>query len=835
MFGSKFDFKTYKRNKFDVPLSSICPWEFMADEGIAMIKGHNGALCSAFEFTAPDLGSSSISKINSVSTLFNNAIIRLGEGWTIQFELQRSLTSKYPKGIFKTQCGKILDLAREVSFTELKDHYHNHYYLIFTYELPGEIANKAKSIFYRNKNQKEERPIKEEIKHYKMETQNIVSVIKSIMNIEPLDSDELFTLFARSISFNWKKRHLEKDYDIFLDRIVTDTNLENSVPLKLGDKYIPLVSINAFPSITFPAMFDVLNQAECELRWSTRFICCSKQEAIHRIKKAEDKFHGKRKSIGQLAAESVSGIHVDHIDTSAVAQEEDASQAKIDVTMGNVGFGDYSSCVEVWDENIKLALAKATYISGIITSSGFGCKQENHNSLQAFLSMQPGNIYANQRQLFCSTGNLSHIIPISSIWSGLAENNFMKNICGTSIPHLICGTEFDIPFFLNLNVRDVGHSCILGPTGSGKSTILNLLEAQWDKYKDRQVIIFDSGRSARNLTMCMGGTYIEPGAENNSVSFQPLAEIDNPEQMEWASEFIELLLVEQKIEINAGIRKSIYEAIKLLATKDVSSRTLTSFCQYCDYTNPKTTTNEIVEGIAPYVLGGQYGMLFDSDATSLPITDWTMIEMGKLMELAKGAVAPALFYLFRQCEKMFTGKPTLLVLDEAQNLFENTMLANKLIDWFRRLRKLNVFVIIATQEVAAIMQSKIASTVISQCATKIYLADPEAETRYIKDYYRQFGLSDSEIALIANTGKFTKQRDYFYKSTLGTRQFQLDLDDFQLAILTNSASEHKLLDNIEKKYGKNTGKELCKEILYEKGFGETYEILYKEVENERNQ
>lgn len=825
MFGSEFNFKVYNQNKNQALLSSICPWEFMVADGVCMLKGANGALCSAYEFVAPDLGSSSAAKINQIATMFNNSIIRLGEGWTVQFELRRRLTNKYPSGKFNTKTGAIIDKIREINFQDLKDHYQNRYYIIFTYELPNEMQQKGKSLFFKKSSKKEDKPIAPEIKHFIMETQNVASILKTVMNVERLDSNELFTLFASSISFNWEKRILENDYAIFLDRIISDTNLENSIPLKLGKNYIPIIAINAFPSITFPAIFDVLNKSDCELRWSTRFICTSKVEAIKRIKKAEDKFHGKRKSIGALAAESVSGIHVDKIDSSAVAEEENASEAKIDVTMGAVGFGDYCSNIMVWDEDLKIAEDKASLIMGDISACGFGCKTESVNALQAFLSMQPGNIYANTRQFFVSTGNLSHIIPISSIWSGLSENKFMNTISGSSIPHVICGTDFNIPYFLNLNIGDVGHSCIFGPTGAGKSTILALLEAQWDKYQNRQVFIFDSGRSARNLTMCIGGVYIEPGKEGSNISFQPLSEIDTPEQIQWACEFIELLLNEQKVEVTASIRKSIFSTISLLATKEKEKRTLTSFAQYCDYMNPKTNTNEIVEGISAYCLGGQYGMLFDNEASELPDSDWTMVEMGSLMNLAKGAVAPALFYLFKECEKKFNGKPTLLVLDEAQRLFENEMLAAKLVDWLRRLRKLNVFVVLATQEVNAIMNSSIASTVIEQCPTKIYLANEEAETPFTRENYKQFGLTDSEIHLLANTGIFTKKRDYFYKSSLGTRQFQLDLDDVQLAILTCSADEHKLLDEIEKKYGQNTQQELVKEILEAKGFKEIYTIL----------
>lgn len=810
------NFKFYKRNKAE--LSSLCPWIVMADEGIVKLKGE--ALTCAYEFIAPDIASASLGKINTISNMFNNAMIQLGANWTIQFELQRSQSNFYPGSSFDNFTGYLIDRERELNFTYQKNHYKNRYFLIFTYFLPRQVEAKVKHFVMKSNNTDEDKDFKNlqnEIKNFKMHTHKVASVLGSIMYVKKLNSNELLELIHSSVSLEWHKMVYPEDHHIFIDNVVTDQNLENSMPLKLGKYYIPIVAVNSFPSFTLPAMFDVINKVNCELRWSTRFCCYSKQEAYKIIEGAEKRFHSARKSIGQLVMESTLHTESTRENSAALAEEGDAADAKVELTMGSLGYGDYCSNVMVWDEDIELAEEKAQNVAGLISACGFSTKIESLNALQAFLSMQPGNIYANRRTLFCSTGNVSHIIPISSVWSGLTENNFMKDVCGESHPHVVCDTEFDIPFYLNLNVRDVGHTWISGRTGAGKSTLLALLEAQWLKYPKNQVIIFDKDRSARNLTMCCGGIYIEPGKDE--VSFQPLAEIDTFEGQTWATEFIEILLAEQKVEVTAGMRKAIFEAIKLLSTKDLMSRTLTSFAQYCSYQNPETQNNDIVDGIAPYVLGGQYGNLFDNDNSNITLSSWTMFEMGTLMNMAKGAVAPALDYLFLQCEKKFTGRPTLLVLDEAWLFFKNELFAKKIVEWLKVLRKKNVFVVFATQEIDDASKSEIASTLVSQCVTKIYLADEEALTPMNKEAYRKFGLEDSEINLLS---KLQKKMDYFYKSSMGTRRFQLSLDELQLAILTCNSEEHKLLDKLEEKFGKNTGKELVEEILKAKGIEYKY-------------
>lgn len=76
--------------------------------------------------------------------------------------------------------------------------------------------------------------------------------------------------------------------------------------------------------------------------------------------------------------------------------------------------------------------------------------------------MMPGNVYANIRRPLISTKNFSNIIPLSSAWQGLLHNDFTEETCGSSIPLCTCSTSYGTPFFLNLNVRDVGHTFVFG-------------------------------------------------------------------------------------------------------------------------------------------------------------------------------------------------------------------------------------------------------------------------------------------------------------------------------------------------------------------------------------
>jgi len=78
------------------------------------------------------------------------------------------------------------------------------------------------------------------------------------------------------------------------------------------------------------------------------------------------------------------------------------------------------------------------------------------------------------------------------------------------------------------------------------------------------------------------------------------------------------------------------------------------------------------------------------------------------------------------------------------------------------------------------------------------------------DVYRAFGLSDSEIAIIANGAM---KRDYFYTSPTDRRRFRLDLGPLTLTLI--GAADHVLLDGLLSAHG--SGVPLGTEILRRKG------------------
>jgi len=787
------------------------PWNYITKfhEGVVIHK--DGILQRTFAYRAPDIDSANQFEINVLALRVNDFAKRMGTGWAFHLEAQRFQLQEYPKVNFDTLAPYLIDRERESSFRAAGRHFDSSYYLTFTWKPPSESVKKLISLFVQSgKSATDGMSVKQNVEFFVNETNTVAGLLANDLLLAPLNDEETVTYLHSTISF---RRHpIRFPYNqLLLDRILPDSELNTDFieAMKLGNQYIPIIGVNDFPEDTYPAILDSLNRARLEYRWVTRYICTDKEEGAKESRKKEKYHRGSRKSLLQTFAEATSGEVAKAVNHGASVKEQDSIEAGVEIENDQASLGYLTTSVMVWDMNFKNACNKADLVQTIINSQGFTAKPETYNALEAFKAMMPGNVYSNYRALPVMSYNFSHIVPLSSVWAGFRRNEHAYNITGVDAPHLICSTAEGTPFFLNLNVGDVGHSAVWGPTGAGKSTLLNLLEMQVFKYPGSIVIVFDKGRSCRQPCLASGGRFYEPAGEDaSSVNFQPLRHLETDRDIADAIDFIEACVTVNNYKVIPPMSAAIKAAIELLREKPVPARTITGFLQYVDYMDPTSGKPVFKEMLGDYLInGGKYGKIFDAAASDISLdTRFLAIEMEALMNRGEGCVVPALVYLFNLVEKNFDGRFALLVLDEAWLFLRNETFADKIAEWLKVLRKKNVYVIFATQDVADVAASPLKTTIIQQCLTKIYLADPSASTPFMTDVYRSFGLSDSEISLLNHAHM---KRDYLYTSPAGRRLFQLDLGPLTLALI--GSPDHVLLNDLASRYA--TGEALCAQML----------------------
>ncbi|MGD0679821.1 MAG: conjugal transfer protein TrbE [Polyangiaceae bacterium] len=766
------------------------PWACLIAPGVVLQK--DAIFQKTVAFRGPDLASALDSELVAASARINNALRRLGSGWGLFVEAQRFESSAYPQSKWSHPAAAVVDLERRTAFEQAGTHYESSYYLTFTWRLPPEGSSRAAAFFYDEGGGRgiasERTALSRELRHFEKAVAEIVDILAGVFpEVAALDDDQTLSYLHSTISTH---RHLVRapQVPMYLDALLPDMALTpGDVPL-LGDHFLSTLTISGFPGSTFPGLLDALNHLQTEYRWMTRYLCLGKAEAKSLIEKYRKQWWAKRKGLWTMIKEEASKEEAALIDNAAANKAADADGALQELGDDLVSFGYLTATVTVWDRDLEEVRRKAQRVKETIQSRGFTVRDETLNATEAWLGSLPGHVYANVRRPIVSSMNLAHLMPLSSVWAGDSVNRHLESVCGVGAPHLLCSTTGSTPFRLHLAVGDVGHTLIIGPTGAGKSTLLGMLALGWLKYPGAQVILFDKDRSARAATLAVGGACYEPGSERAAVAFQPLADIEEPAERTWAAGFIATLLSAQGIAVDHAIQSAIDDTLLGLASAPRHERTLTLFASHIG-----SRERRLRDAIRPYTLDGNFGPIFDADRDDLREAPWTMIEMGHLMGMGEGVVIPALEYLFHRVEKQFRGQPTLLIVDEAWLFLSHPVFARRLQGWLKTLRKKNVYVVFATQEVAdATSKPDLLSTILSACHTKIFLPDDEARTPAMTQAYEAVGLSSAEIDILA---KAQKKRDYYYRSVKGRRLFQLGLGPAALAFVgASSEADQRFLD-----------------------------------------
>jgi type IV secretion/conjugal transfer VirB4 family ATPase len=792
-------------------LPDYLPWAGLVSRGVVLQK--DAILQKTIAFRGHDLASSSEVEVVGQAALLNNALRRLGSGWAIFVEAARFEHSEYPHAQWPEPVSALVDFERREAFSRSEAHFESSYYVTLAWKMPNRVSKRFIDLFFGDTEESRGLAMenKRELEYFERVCGDIVNMLRDVfVEVAELDDGETLTYLHSTIS---TQRHpvSAAGTPFYLDALLPDEALTTGNVPMLGEYFLPTCTITGFPGATLPGILDGLNHLQVEYRWATRYICLDKEEAKKELGAYRRQWWSGRKGLWTLLKEEALKEESALVDTGAANKAGDADQALQTLDDGSVSFGHLTSTVTVWDKDLRRAKAKMAAVKRVVQSAGFTVRDETLNSFEAWLGSLPGHVYANVRRPLVHSLNLVHLMPVSAVWAGDAENAHLRKVCGVGTAHVTCSTVGDAAFRLNLAVDDLGHTSVIGPPGSGKSTLLSVLALQWMKYPGAQVVFFDKDRSSRGATLAVGGSYYEPGDEAAALAFQPLSGIDDPNEFAWAVEWICMLLTLQGVRESPELHAAVDEALRGLASdSEVSQRTLTVFAAVLS-----SVHRDFGSALRPYTMVGVHGRIFDADCDGLARSDaaWTTIEMRRLMERGEAAVVPALAYLFHRLEERFDGRPTLLVLDEAWLFMGHEYFRARLRTWLKTLRKRNVYVVFATQELADyVRRSELAATVQSAMATTIYLADPSALEPGVTALYEQFGLSEREIQII---GRAQKKRDYYYRSAKGRRLFSLDLGFAVLALVGSTPADQAALD--ECVADGLTGRDLAEALLRRRG------------------
>ena len=800
--------------------SDLLNWAIGVDDGIVLCK--DGALIGGWHFRGPDLANATPQYQEQVSAIINTALLSLGSDYAIHVDAGRTPSRDYPHAslsAFPDPVSRLIDEERRQQFECAGAHYETIQTIILTYLPPRVNESKVLALMYDDQSThkpnankspvpdpqttKHEAAAEAALRHFKAKLMELEDRLSSVLELQRMQgitfedeqgltrsSDELLSHLRWTMTGEVAPLN-RPSLPLFLDGVLGADELWTGTTPRHGDYYIQCIAIDGFPLDTQAGILMGLAQMPFAYRWCTRFIFQDQEAAATALRGYRRRWAQKVRGIYDqlLNREPTSGSIIDG-DAQAMVTETDGALAQS--SSGLVGYGYYTSLLVLYDRDRQQLEETSRFAKRRIIQHGFAARIETVNTLEAWLGSLPGHIVQNIRRPMLHTLHLANLLPVSSVWTGepYAPCPLYPRL---SPPLLHAATEGSTPYRLNLHVDDVGHSLMFGPTGAGKSTALALIATQFRRYQGAAVYVFDKGNSLECLTRAVGGKHYtitdDPMTDNppsndpltndsmtqhGAPSFAPLSRSDD---LGWQAEWVETLMRLQGHVPTANQRNELSRALKALATS--SRPTLTGL-------QIELQDLRLRDVLQPYTLNGIYGKLLDDQEDQMHLGSWTTWEIGELMHREDRIRIPVLLYLFRCVELAAQGQPSLMILDEAWVMLGNPVFKDKIREWLKTLRKANVAVLLATQSLSDAADSGIMDTLSESCATKIYLANPDADQGDNPRRYAALGLQPPEIQTIKH---MTPKREYYIRSSAGSRRINLSLGKTALMFAGISSKE----------------------------------------------
>lgn len=473
-----------------------------------------------------------------------------------------------------------------------------------------------------------------------------------------------------------------------------------------------IIAIKDYPAQTLPGMFDELYRMPFEMTVTQSFAFVERGEALGRMNLALRRMRS--------------------TDDEAVSLRTELASAKDNVAAGRAGFGEHHGSISIRADTLEELDARVAEVSATLADLGIVAVREDVALEPAFWAQFPANFKYIPRRALVSTANFAGLASLHNFPVGSARGNHW----GDAVT--LFETTAAGPYFFSFHHHDLGNFTIIGPSGSGKTVVLNFLLAQARKFNPR-IVFFDKDRGAELFIRAIGGQYdrLRPGVGSG---LNPLQLDDNAVNRQFLIEWLSLLAGN----VEGDELESIKDAIDANFLQPPKYRRLCHLVELFRG-NRRPRANDLYSRMRPWWGDGERAWLFDNeeDLTDLAAStvgfDMTAILDDPILR------TPALLYFFHRVEERLDGRPSIIVVDEGWKALDDDVFVRRIKDWEKTIRKRNGIVGFATQSAQDALESRIASAIIEQAATQIFMINPKARA---EDYVDGFGLSAHEFELI---------------------------------------------------------------------------------------
>lgn len=490
--------------------------------------------------------------------------------------------------------------------------------------------------------------------------------------------------------------------------------------------------------------------------------------------------------LGRAAATEKFRLRMTQMENSgdrAVSQADALIDASDDLMSNRFVLGDHHFTLAVYGTSMRALRDHMSVARATLADTGMVAAREGAALEAAYWSQLVGNFAWRARPAPITSLNFAAFSPFHTFPAGQVNGNHWDEAIA------LLKTSARSPYFFNFHKGDLGHTLIIGPSGGGKTVLLNFLMAQAEKTGARQIFI-DKDRGAQIFVQASGGTYL---ALHNGIAtgFSPLKALtDCAPDKSFLSVFIRQLVRADGKPISVQEERRIEDGINAVMKLTVSDRSLSALRSMLGMKD----ASGVGARLEKWTSEGSLGWVFDNPDDSMSLdARFIGFDMTDFLDNAD-IRTPVMLYLFHRIDQLLTGERMIICIDEFWKALGDEAFRRFAQDGLKTYRKRNALMVFATQSPADALKSDISHSILEQVATKIMLPNPFGARG---DYVDGFALSEAEFKLVREDLS-PESHKFLVKQGHDSVVVELDLSglDDALAVLSGRAETTAQVDEI---------------------------------------
>jgi type IV secretion system protein VirB4 len=492
----------------------------------------------------------------------------------------------------------------------------------------------------------------------------------------------------------------------------------------------------------------------------------------------------------------------------AVSQVEDIKDkldalASKEIAMGNHELSLYIPAPDETTLDARVAAAGVVLSAPKIT-----WVREDIALGSAFFAMLPGNLEYRVEPAMIDNKNFSAMIRPRAIPVGRLSGaqwgpavTLYESDAGTPVAFNWHQPDPDPAAKFDPNHKEPATTLIIGGTGKGKTTAIGHLLTQSQKFgvfpagfpgvAKLSCVVFDKDLGLAILVPALGGKHypIKIGVPSGLAPFQ----VDpTPFNLDFLDRLVTRLVTPPGKTLSRTQQDKITHAIQGVMGAEKSLRRLGALLEFFDESDP----DGLYAHLAPWCAGGKYGWLFDNEIDTMdmdyPVVGFDVTEFLQHPVLC----TPLMMYLLHGVDGQTDGRRIPIFMDEAPTLLADPLFQAYVDRALVQIRKKDGFLVLAAQYPRQFLNSPLAAALVSQPATMLFLADPQAD---MHDLVHGFKLTVSEVNTIKGLGK----RQALLRQGATSTVINLTLTGFEdeIAVLSGNTTTSKLCQRVMDELG----------------------------------